>query len=123
VAAQAFSGIRQELHDEAAGLFNLVKTLGFSIGVTIITTLVYRGTQANWARYAGQLNPAEPGYTHFLQQIGYSDGTASTGALMTGLLGIQAGFLGIIQTMEVMVVIGLGAIPLTWLLKVPRPTA
>ena len=123
VAAQAFSGVRQELHDEAAGLFNLVKTLGFSIGVTFITTLVYRGTQANWTRYTGQLNPTEPGYSYFLQQIGYSDGTAMTGALMTGLLGTQAGFLGIIQAMELMVIVGLSAIPLALLLKVPRTTA
>jgi DHA2 family multidrug resistance protein len=123
VTAQAFSSIRPELHDEAAGLFNLMKTLGFSGGVTLISTLVYRGTQANWARYAGHLNPAQPGYYHFLGRVDYGDATPAAGALMSQILGTQAGFLAIIQAMEIMVALALCALPLALFMKVPRAAA
>ncbi len=123
IASQAFSGLRPDLRDEGAGLFNLIKTLGFSLGVTFLTTMIYRATQSNWNRYAGNLDPTAPAYEYFLQYTGYTDGTAGTGALLTGILGQQAGFLSLVQVMEVMAVLALCAIPLTLLLKVPRKAA
>ncbi len=70
IAAQAFSAVPPRLRDEAAGLFNLLKTIGFSFGATFISMLIYRGTQTNWSHMTRFLDPTRPGYSFFLQDNG-----------------------------------------------------
>ena len=117
VAAQAFIDIPARFRDEAAGLFNLVKTIGFSLGATFVSTLVYRGIQENWSRLVGSLDPTKPGYSSFLQQAGQSDHGAQTGALLFEVLQGQSSLLTYTQTMEVLTLLGLLGIPLTLLMR------
>ena len=114
IAAQAFSAVPPRLRDEAAGLFNLLKTIGFSVGATFISVLIYRGTQANWSRMTGFLDPTRPGYSLFLQEIGLDDGTAETGALLVQIVEAQSGILTYTHAMEVMALFALCGIPLTF---------
>ena len=124
IAAQAFSAVPPRLRDEAAGLFNLLKTIGFSFGVTFISMLIYRGTQANWSRMTGFLDPTRPGYSFFLQEMGLDDGTAETGALLVQIVEAQSGILTYTHAMEVMALVALCGIPLTFFMRTkptPRP--
>jgi len=124
LAAQAFTGVADKKRDEAAGLLNLVKTVGFSFGVTFATTLVYRGTQENWNEYVGMLTPTTSGYNFFVQQVGTDNSSPQQlGTLFTEILTEQAGFLANIQTMEVMALVALAAMPLALLIKTPKPTS
>ncbi len=66
---------------------------GFSFGVTFISMLICRGTQANWSRMTGFPDPTRPGYSLFLQEIGLDDGTAETGALLVQIVEAQSGIL------------------------------
>ena len=117
LAAQAFSGLSPQLRDEAAGLFNLTKTLGFAAGTTLVATLVYRGSQANWHAQVGMLNHAHPGYRHYLQSSGLTDHSLQAGAELGSLLQTQTGMVAMIQTMEVLAVLALCAMPLALLLR------
>lgn len=117
IAAQAFAHVPPRLRDEAAGLFNLVKTIGFSFGVTFVTTLVYRGTQENWSRIAGFLDPTRPGYSYYLQQSGYDDGSAEAGALLFQVMKSQGDILTYTHTMEVLAIVVLFSIPLTYFMR------
>ena len=117
IAAQAFAAIAPRLRDDAAGLFNLVKTVGFSFGATFVTTLVYRGTQANWSRLAGNLEPTRPGYSYYLQQSGLDDGSAEAGAFFTELLQTQSSLLTYTHTMEVLALVAICGIPLTYYMR------
>ena len=112
IAAQAFANIPARLRDEAAGLFNLVKTIGFAFGVTFVSTLVYRGTQENWSRIAGFLDPTRAGYAYFVQASGYDDRSPDLGALAFRLIEAQSAILTYIHSMEVLASIGLASIPL-----------
>ncbi len=70
---------------EATGLFNLVRTMASSIGVSIMGTLLARLTQENWHSLAGYINPfSEP-----LQRWLSSQGTASLDAEHAQILGNQ----------------------------------
>lgn len=113
IAAQAFAHVPARLRDEAAGLFNLVKTIGFSLGVTFVTAIIYRGTQENWAHISGLLDPTRPGYSYYLQQAGIDDGTPEAGALLFQLMQTQAGILTYTHTMEVLALVVVCSIPLT----------
>ncbi len=121
IAAQAFAYVPAHLRDEAAGLFNLVKTIGFSLGVTFVTTLVYRGTQENWANIVGFLDPTRPGYSYYLQAAGYDDGTPEAGALLFQVMQTQSGILTYNHTMEMLTLLVLCGLPLTLFMRT-KPT-
>lgn len=120
IAAQAFAHVPAQLRDEAAGLFNLVKTIGFSLGVTFVTALIYRGTQENWSRIAGFLDPTRPGYSFYLQQAGIDDGTPEAGALLFQVMKSQSGILTYTHTMEVLALIVICSIPLTFFMRTKK---
>ena len=72
LAARAFANLEPHQRDEGAGLFNLVKTLGFSFGTTAIGTMLYQGQLANWNRYVGNIsedNQATQSYLDALSSV------------------------------------------------------
>ena len=104
--------------------FLLLRAFGFSFGVTFISMLIYPGTQANWSRVTGFLDPTRPGYSFFLREMGLDDGTAETGALLVQIVEAQSGILTYNHAMEVMVLFALRGIPLTFFMRTkptPRP--
>jgi MFS transporter, DHA2 family, multidrug resistance protein len=107
LASQAFKNLRPEQRDEGAGLFNFVKTLGFSLGVTLVGTLMYRGIQANWTRYGGDLSLANPGLRPWLDSQGYATVTPQAGAELSQVLLNQVQMLTFVQTAEILCVVSL----------------
>ncbi|MGB5830836.1 MAG: hypothetical protein WBG92_02435, partial [Thiohalocapsa sp.] len=117
LAAQAFQNLRPDERDEGAGMFNFVKTLGFSFGVTFVGTMIYRGSQANWTRYVGDLSWSNPGFTAFLDAAPLSGNLPLAAAVMADELTRQSGILAITQLAQVLAVVALLAMPLGLLLK------
>lgn len=72
LASRAFSNLAPELRDEGAGLFNLVKTLGFSFGTTAVGTLYYTGQLANWSHYVGNISNSNQAMGPYLDALGSS---------------------------------------------------
>jgi len=117
LAAQAFANLRPDQHDEGAGLFNFMKTLGFSFGVTFVEVLLYRGNQSNWNAYAGFISVANPGLDGYLAGTGLEPTSESAGALLAAQLLRQTSMLSIVQCAEVMSVLALLSIPLVLMLR------
>jgi MFS transporter, DHA2 family, multidrug resistance protein len=120
LAAQAFADLRPDQHDEGAGLFNFTKTLGFSFGVTFVEVLIYRGDQANWNAYAGQVSLTNPGLSGFLEGLGIDPASQTAGAVLGAELAGQTRMLTIVQSAEVLMVLALVSIPLVFLLDSGR---
>jgi len=53
----------------AAGLFNLMRNLGGSIGISMVTTMVARGAQAHQAYLVTHLTPLDAPYQSALQTL------------------------------------------------------
>lgn len=70
LAARAFANLSPDLRDEGAGLFNLVKTLGFSFGTTAVGTMFYFGQRSNWNRYVGDISDTNPAMEPYLDRLG-----------------------------------------------------
>jgi DHA2 family multidrug resistance protein len=117
LAAQAFQNLRPDERDEGAGLFNFVKTLGFSLGVTFVGTMIYRGTQGNWARYAGDLSWSNPAFDQVLGAAPFAGDLELAGAVLADVLARQSGILAITQLAEVLALFALLAMPLALLLR------
>ena len=104
--------------DEGAGLFNFVKTIGFALGVMAVDTVIYRGSQANWNRYGGEISTASP----ILQQIPDSFSNAQFDAMLGAQLQLQSGILTITQLAESLALLSLASIPLAFIIQVRKPS-
>ncbi|MCG6941523.1 MAG: DHA2 family efflux MFS transporter permease subunit [Thiohalocapsa sp.] len=120
LAAQAFRNLRPDERDEGAGLFNFVKTLGFSFGVTFVGTMIYRGNLGNWTRYVGDVSPGNPAFEQFLHGPPLSGNLDLTAAVVADELARQSHILAITQLAEILAVLALLAMPLALLLQ-PQP--
>ena len=116
LSAQAFQNLPPDQRDEGAGLFNFVKTLGFSFGVAGVDTFIYRGSQQNWSLHAGQVNPTSPP----LMTLGDARITPEVMSLVGVEMQRQMGMVTIVQLAQFMVVFALVCLPLAFMLRSPR---
>jgi MFS transporter, DHA2 family, multidrug resistance protein len=58
--------LRQEQMGNATGVYNLMRNLGGSFGIALVSTLVIRRAQVHQALMVAHLTPFDPAYTHRL---------------------------------------------------------
>ncbi len=104
LAARAFAFIPAHKRDEGAGMFNLVKTLGFSFGTTAVGVLYYDGILSNWSRYVGNISNANPALTQYLADMGDNISYETKIAYVAELLDRQAQIQTILQIAETIAV-------------------
>ncbi len=69
LSAIAFATLSPHLRSEAAGLFSLLRTMGSSMGISIIATVFSRHGQMAWNQWGGFINPYNPALINYLQHI------------------------------------------------------
>jgi MFS transporter, DHA2 family, multidrug resistance protein len=72
LATAAMGLLRKEQMGNATGLFNLLRNLGGSVGISMVTTMVARGSQAHQVTLVTHLTPLDPAYQSRLQELGGS---------------------------------------------------
>lgn len=63
----AFATLPDNLRQEASGLFNLLRTIGSSIGISIVANLLSRGIQIKWNQFGGFVNLYNPNFLKYIQ--------------------------------------------------------
>ena len=80
----------KELMGAGTGLYNLLRNLGGSLGISIVTTLLVRGQQAHQDVLVASLNGSNPVYWNTLQRLSRlfatQSGGAASGHLAMGML-------------------------------------
>jgi DHA2 family multidrug resistance protein len=120
--------LSNEQMGNASGIFNLMRNLGGSIGISLATTLVARGGQIHQALMVGHLTPYDTQSQQFLQNAAralaaYSDRvTAQRQAygMLYGTLVQQANLAAYIDTFAFLAVLCLLSIPVVLLFKKVR---
>jgi len=112
-----FSTLDADLRTEAAGLFSLMRNIGSSVGISIVTALLTRGTQINHAQLAEQVTPFMPslhvpGYPA-LWSLDNVPGLAALNAELTA----QAQMIAYLDDFRVLMWVTLAALPLILLLR------
>jgi DHA2 family multidrug resistance protein len=64
-----------ELMGAGTGLYNLVRNLGASVGISMVTTMLIRGEQTQQSNLVGHLNSSDPVYQSTLQRLTHFFGT------------------------------------------------
>jgi DHA2 family multidrug resistance protein len=117
--------IRREYTGDATGLTSLLRNLGGSIGISVVTTLVYRGTAAHQALMVGHLTAYDAPYReklHVLQTALGSHSDATTAqhqayGVIAQTLQNQAQLFSYVDQFRMLVIACLCCAPLVLLLK------
>lgn len=116
----SFATLPPAYRTDAAGLFNLARNVGSSIGISVMTVLLARNIQVSHADLASQVTanrlPADPG---LLTTLGADGNTAL--ATIDGLVNQQAAMIAYLNDFYVMMFVCLCMLPFLLLLKKPKP--
>lgn len=117
LTAVAFATLDPRYRGDATSLFSLVRNIGSSIGISIVTLLLTRNVQINHAELSTAISPFNPNLTALLPP----GSLGSTGLLMQldGMVNIQALMISYVNDFKAMMLVTLAAIPLALLLRKP----
>jgi DHA2 family multidrug resistance protein len=120
--------LRNEQIGNATGIFNLMRNLGGSVGISMMTTLLARRAQAHQALMVGHLTPYSPEYQQALAaltaRLGYTPGSSlqAQGLIYAELLR-QANLWAYIDNFRLMAFFCLCCIPFVLLFKRAKPAS
>jgi DHA2 family multidrug resistance protein len=123
LATTTMAMLPNEQMGNAAGIFNLMRNVGGSMGIAIVTTFLARGAQAHQATLVSHLTPYHPAYQHWLAvtqsglrpQVGALDAEQKALGLLYGTLGQQARLLAFMDIFRLVGYLTLLALPLVFL--------
>jgi DHA2 family multidrug resistance protein len=114
----AFSTLPAHLRTDAAGVFNLARNIGASVGIAIVTALLARNIQVSHADLAATLTPYNlPMDPTQLQALGQSG--SSVMAMLDGIVNKQAAMIAYLDDFKLMMILCLLSLPLLIFIKKP----
>ena len=117
----AFATLAPQYRTDAASLFSLVRNIGSSIGISIVSVLLTRNVQINHAELSANITPFNPNLLAL--SPGAAAGNPAALSQVDGLVNIQALMISYIDDFKLMMIVSLCAIPLALLLRKPKVQA
>ncbi len=114
----AFATLAPSFRTDAASLFSLVRNLGSSIGISIVTVILTRNIAINHAELSTGISPFNPNL--WIVSPGAASGDPASLAIIERLVTAQAAMISYIDDFKLMMIVTLSAIPLALLLRKPR---
>jgi DHA2 family multidrug resistance protein len=93
----AFASLPPEQSAEAAGLYSLTRTIGSSIGISVVATMMTREAQVAWNQLGGHINIYNPAVSQYLSHTGLKPTDPHAILLLTHELARQAQMQGLID--------------------------
>jgi DHA2 family multidrug resistance protein len=122
ISTIAYSTLPMAARTEAAGIFSLMRNIGSSVGISIVITLLARGTQINHAEIAARVTPFGAANLTAMPQLS----SAINLAMLDGEVTRQASAIAFVNDFWLMMIMTIVSIPLLLLLKPmkgPAPAA
>jgi DHA2 family multidrug resistance protein len=113
----AYQTLPPDVSDQAAGIFNLARTIGGSIGIAIAATVLTRASHANWQSLGAAVDPYNPALTTWLDSAGLSMSDPHTPQLLALELTRQATMIGFLEAFGFVTLSFLVLVPLVMLLR------
>src|SRR5204862_439429 len=120
----AMGTLRNEQIGGATGLFNLMRNIGGSVGIAVVTTLLARTSQRDHALLVGNLSPDNPVYQDVYRalrgalapDVGAAAGDQAN-AILYQLLLRQVALLSYVENFRLIAVVCLACVPLVFLFR------
>jgi len=116
LSALAYGSLAPAHTDAGAGLFNLARTIGSALGVSIAATWYTRCEQADWNRLGGHINPFNPALQRWLEVHALDLSNPLAPTLLSQELGRQASMLAFTQVFQLIALSFLVMAPLLLLI-------
>ena len=113
----AFATLEPRFRADAAALFSLIRNIGSSVGISIVSVQLAHNIVLNRAELASKLTPYSPN----LDQLAGTGLDATTAiAVLNSQIQAQAAFIGYIDDFKLMMFVTLAVIPLLAFMRPPR---
>jgi DHA2 family multidrug resistance protein len=112
----AFSMLRQEDNAEAAGMRQLGRTIGASMGAALSSAIITRMAQVSFNQIGGKVNPSNPALANFLHHI-HMHLNATSAAIIGAIVGRQAEMRAYLDSFLVLGLSVLFTLPLLFAMK------
>jgi MFS transporter, DHA2 family, multidrug resistance protein len=93
----AYDTLPSSATDQGAAIFNLARTVGSAMGISVAVTVLTHMTQTNWNRLSGGINPFNPALQQWLMAKGVTLSDAVTPQWLTTELARQATMIGFLD--------------------------
>jgi len=120
LSAYAYTTLPRERMAEAAGMGNLLRNLGSSVGISLCATLFARYTQQGWQQLGGYTNPMNPAVHEYLQRLHLTPDNPLSSAVLAQEIGRQAAIAAISKVFLSVAVATAILMPIIFLLRAPK---
>ncbi len=120
LTAVAFASIAKRQYDEASGVYSLMRGIGGSAGIAVVSWLFVRQTQIHWNELSAHINPYNPALLPYLGQYGLNPYSPQAAPLVTYEIARQAQILAFNDLFWFIGVVTLAIIPLILIMKRPE---
>jgi len=117
----AFSTLEPRFRADATSLFSLVRNIGSSIGISIVSAALVRNVQINHAELAARINPFNP--VLWSASPGAATGNAAALSQIDLLVNAQAAMISYVDDFKLMMWVTIAAMPLALILRRPAAPA
>ncbi|MDC0611400.1 DHA2 family efflux MFS transporter permease subunit [Vibrio sp.] len=115
-----FSTLAKEFRNEGTALYSLVRSIGSSIGISVVTTYLSQRIQINHASFASYISPFNEGLVQASSSGALTTQTTSGLVTVNNLVTEQATILAYLQDFRFMMWICIFMFPLLFLLRKPN---
>ncbi|MBZ8133964.1 DHA2 family efflux MFS transporter permease subunit [Afifella sp. IM 167] len=113
----AFATLAPRYRTDGTSLFSLLRNIGSSVGISIVTTVLAHNLQINHAELVERITPFNPMVSDAAKSLGVSQETAL--AVLSQEVQRQAAMIGYIDDFKLMMIITLAVIPLLLFMRKP----
>jgi len=115
-----FATLPPELRTESAALFSLVRNIGSSIGISMVSVVLTRNIQVNHAELAERMTAFSPSVDAAAHAVGMSASSGPFAAVLDQITTLQATMLSYVDDFQLMMYVSIAALPLVLLLRKPK---
>lgn len=118
--ASSYATLPAQLRTDGSSLLNLSRSIGSSVGISIVTTLLARGVQTNHANLAGGVTASMTSLFDFSGMDRFQDMGEAVLRLVDGEVNRQAAMIAYINDFRIMMWMTLAAVPIVMLMRRPQ---
>ena len=119
LSAATLSTLPMETRTEGAGLYNLSRNIGSSVGISVVNSLLIQNTQANHASIVTHINPVNRALETGLMAQYWNPMTAAGRAALDAVVTRQAQIIAYIDDYKMLMIATLAVLPLLMVFKRP----
>ena len=118
LSTTAMGTLANEQIGNASGLYNLLRNVGGSVGISVVNTIVARHEQLHRNELVHSLTPSNPVLQHRLSELGqFVTNPKAAYAIIDRTLNSQARLWAYVDDFRYMALLCFACLPLVWLLK------